>query len=64
MEIKRGGGMPVLYRCKICGREHLSPAAFVNKEYFESASVKVRAIQCQATGRSAVYGKNDMRWKG
>jgi hypothetical protein len=53
----------VLYRCKVCGREHRYSTEFRNKEYFESGSIRTRTIECMDTGRSASYLKRDMRWK-
>jgi hypothetical protein len=55
--------MSVNYRCKICGREHLAPMKIGGKESFESGSMKSIILQCQVTGRSASYVKNNMRWK-
>jgi hypothetical protein len=55
--------MPVRYRCKICGREHLAPVVFNRKESFESGSLTSKTFQCAVTGRSASYVKNDLRWK-
>jgi hypothetical protein len=55
--------MGVIYMCKICGREHVSPAVATTREIFESSSSKTKSFKCLATGRSAQYSRMDMRWK-
>jgi hypothetical protein len=55
--------MGVFYKCKVCGRDHVSPGVYSGRENFESIGMKTQSIKCLATGRSAQYGKNDMRWK-
>jgi hypothetical protein len=54
--------MAVKYRCKICGREHPAPMKINSREAFESGSMKSLTLQCQVTGRTASYVKNNMRW--
>ena len=55
--------MPVYYKCKICGEEHLSPIAFGDKASFDTAALKNNSFQCPKTGTSALYDKKDMFWK-
>jgi hypothetical protein len=61
--IRKRSAMAIYYRCKIYGREHLSPATFGNKELFESSTLIPRTFECPVTGRSASYEKRDTRWK-
>jgi len=55
--------MAVYYKCKICGEEHLSPIAFVDKKSFESAALEGNSFQCSKTKQLAIYDKKDMFWK-
>jgi len=55
--------MPVYYRCKACGKEHLSPIGFGDKKSFETTRLEANSFQCPETHRSDSYDKKDMYWK-
>ncbi len=55
--------MPVCYKCKICGGDHLSTIAFGYKMSFEPAIIKDISFQCSETKKSALCKKDDIFWK-
>jgi hypothetical protein len=55
--------MGAYFRCKSCGKEHLSPIAFGDKKSFESTTLEGNQFQCPKTGKMGLYDKKDMFWK-
>ena len=55
--------MPVYYKCKACGKEHLSPINFQNKSSFESSELQNNTFKCPNTNMSSSYNKGDLFWK-
>ena len=55
--------MPVYYKCKICGDEHLSPVVLREEEAFDSSTLWDQNFRCPVKGESALYDKEDMFWQ-
>lgn len=57
------GKMGVYFRCKNCGKEHLSPIGFGSEKTFDSTTLIDNLLQCPTTHKMASYDKKDMFWK-
>lgn len=57
--------MSVYYKCKNCGKDHLSEIAFGDKKMFEDPTIVLQNIgfQCPKTRQFDLYNKEDMFWK-
>lgn len=55
--------MPLYFRCKSCGSEHLSPIIFPDKRSYVSSHLKQNVFFCPSTRSAARYAKTDLFWR-
>lgn len=55
--------MPLYYRCKSCGDEHLSPIVFPDKRSYTRSHLTRNLFICPGTKAAARYGKPDLYWR-
>jgi CheY-like chemotaxis protein len=55
--------MPLYYRCKSCGAEHLSPIVFPDKRSYTRSHLTKNLFVCPGTRGAARYGKPDLYWR-
>lgn len=55
--------MPLYYRCKSCGDEHLSPIVFPDKRSYNRSHLTRNLFICPTTKGPARYGKPDLYWR-
>lgn len=55
--------MPLYYRCKSCGDEHLSPIVFPDKRSYTRSHLTRNLFICPGTKGAARYGKPDLYWR-
>ena len=55
--------MPLYYRCKSCGDEHLSPIVFPDKRSYATSHLTKNLFVCPGTKGAARYGKRDLYWR-
>lgn len=54
--------MPVFFRCKNCGQEHLSPLFFPDERSFAIERLGTMTLSCPVTSKTAPYDKRHMFW--
>jgi CheY-like chemotaxis protein len=55
--------MPLYYRCKSCGDEHLSPIVFPDRRSYTRSHLTRNLFVCPGTKGAARYGKPDLYWR-
>lgn len=55
--------MPLFYRCKSCGDEHLSPIVFPDKRSYTKSHLTRNLFICPGTKGAARYAKPDLYWR-
>ena len=55
--------MSIYFKCKSCQSEHRSPAGFLDQLSFDASPMPESHFRCVTTGRTALYGKQDMYWR-
>lgn len=55
--------MPLYYRCKSCGDEHLSPIVFPDKRSYTRSHLTKNLFVCPGTKGAARYAKPDLYWR-
>jgi hypothetical protein len=60
--LKQRCSMPVFFKCKNCGQEHLSPFFFLDENAFSAAVFGVNTFSCPITFKTAAYEKKHMFW--
>lgn len=55
--------MPLYYRCKSCGDEHLSPIVFPDKRSYTRSHLTRNLFICPGSKAAARYGKPDLYWR-
>jgi CheY-like chemotaxis protein len=55
--------MPLYYRCKSCGDEHLSPIVFPDRRSYAKSHLTRNLFVCPGTKGAARYGKEDLYWR-
>jgi CheY-like chemotaxis protein len=55
--------MPLYYRCKSCGDEHLSPIVFPDKRSYTRSHLTRNLFICPGTKGAARYAKPDLYWR-
>jgi CheY-like chemotaxis protein len=55
--------MPLYYRCKSCGDEHLSPIVFPDRRSYTRSHLTRNLFVCPGTKGAARYGKVDLYWR-
>ncbi len=54
--------MPIIFNCKSCPGQHLSPIQLGSEANFQSAQISNNRMQCARTTQIEAYDKKDMRW--
>jgi len=54
--------MPVFFRCKNCGQEHLSPLYYPDESSFTAERLGTMTLPCPVTTKTAAYEQRDMYW--
>lgn len=55
--------MPLYFRCKSCGAEHLSPIVFNDRNAFEKTHLSRNTFECPRNRMIARYDREDLFWK-
>lgn len=55
--------MPILFKCKACGAEQVSPIGFATRKAFESSVVHENSFQCSTCTTAGKYDKKDFYWR-
>ena len=55
--------MPLYYRCRSCGDEHLSPIVFPDRSSYTRSHLTRNLFVCPGTKGAARYGKPDLYWR-
>lgn len=55
--------MPLYYRCKSCGEEHLSPIVFPDRRSYARSHLTRNLFVCPGNKGAARYGKIDLYWR-
>lgn len=55
--------MPLYYRCKSCGEEHLSPIVFPDRRSYDRSHLTRNLFVCPGNRGAARYSKADLYWR-
>jgi hypothetical protein len=54
--------MPVFFKCKNCGQEHLCPLFFPDEKSFSLGKFGTNSFSCPVTFKTSTYDKKEMFW--